>query len=423
VGDVVNSNDAWPRQRGFDRFYGIIIGAVSYYSPTTLTRENENVEREALEDDDYYITDAISDQAVKYIREHHERHSGEPFFQYVAYTAPHWPLHAREEDIAKYKGRYDQGWDRLREERLERLVSTGILDPAWKLTERDPSEPAWEDADDKEWRARCMEVYAAQIDRMDQGIGAIVKELEETGQLDNTLIIFLADNGGCAEELRSGMGDFLIQYHMATRETKQGKTVLFGNRHDYMPGNELTYQSYGVAWANLSNAPFRLYKHWIHEGGISTPLIMHWPGKVADEGSLRHTPGQLPDIMATILEATGAEYPSTYKGRDILPLEGTSLLPLLEQDGMARGPLYWEHEGNAGVREGKWKLVRKYPDAWELYDMERDRTELHNVAAQHPERVARMSEQYEHWAERCRVVPREKILSIGSAVAAAFNEE
>jgi arylsulfatase A-like enzyme len=191
-----------------------------------------------------------------------------------------------------------------------------------------------------------------------------------------------------------------------------------------MPGGEDTYQSYGTAWANLSNTPFRLYKHWVHEGGIATPLIVHWPRGIKEAGGLRHNPGQLPDIMATILEVAGAEYPREYGGKAILPCAGESLVPSFTTDGAERGPLFWEHEGNAAVRIGKWKLVRNYPGPWELYDMDADRTETHDLAAQHPEKVREMSAEYAAWAERCGVIPREKILELMQAQAGkAFWED
>ena len=425
AGSLTEPTASWPLQRGFDEFFGTIIGAGSFYDPNTLTRGNENIEHEAQRDKGFFYTDAISDQAAAYIRQHAEQHPDQPFFQYVAYTAPHWPLHAHEKDIAKYKGRFDAGWDALREARLQRLVEAGILDRAWALTERDPTQPAWTQAEHKEWLLRCMEVYAAQIDRMDQGIGRILDALEQTGQLDNTLVIFMADNGACAEDIPEGVPvDELVDKLMIARShTRDGAAVRFGNRPDIMPGPEDTYQSYGTAWANLSNTPFRLYKHWIHEGGISTPLIFHWPQGIAGKGDVRHTPGYLPDIMATILDITATAYPQHRDGKPLPALEGTSLMSMFDGDVAERGPMFWEHEGNAAVRMGKWKMVRKYPDPWELYDMEQDRTETRDLAAQHPDRVADMCRRYDEWAARCGVIPREKILQLMRAQPAAFWEE
>lgn len=408
---------SWPLQRGFDHFFGTIIGAGSFYFPNTLTRGNDNIEVEAENDPSFFYTDAISDQAATYIRDHHAAHPGSPLFQYVAYTAPHWPLHAHDEDIAKYKGKFDAGWDRLREQRLAKLVEDGIIHPGWQLTERDATQPPFTETENRDWLLRCMEVYAAQIDRMDQGIGRILQALEETGRLDNTLVIFLSDNGACAEDIPDNVTarELVDQLMIAKSHTRDGRPVRFGNDPTLMPGAEDTYQSYGVAWANLSNAPFRLYKHWIHEGGIATPLIVHWPDGIKDKGGLRHNPGQLPDIMATILDVTGATYPATFGGHSILPCEGESLVPSFGSTYTARGPMFWEHEGNAAVRVGKWKLVRKHACAWELYDMEIDRTEMHDLAAQHPDRVRDLSAQYDVWANRCGVIPRDKILDLMKA--------
>jgi len=427
---LTTPTDTWPLQRGFDAFYGTIIGAGSFYDPNTLTRGNDNAEHEAHAEGFFY-TDAISDQAVAYIEQHARDHADTPFFEYVAYTAPHWPLHAHDEDIAKYKGRFDKGWDALREERLAKLVASGLLKDSWQLTERDPGQPPWRQAEADEqfraWTLRCMEVYAAQIDRMDQGIGRILAALERTGQADNTVVIFLADNGACAEDIPESVTvDELVNKLMIARAlTRSGELVHFGNNTDRMPAPENTYQSYGTAWANLSNTPFRLYKHWIHEGGISTPLIVYWPQGITDKGGLRHAPGYLPDIMATILDLTGTPYPRTFDGHAIAPLEGQSLVPVFRQDGHERPAMFWEHEGNAAVRIGQWKLVKRYPDAWELYDMEGGRTELHDLAAIHPGRVAEMARQYDAWAARCGVIDREKIVALmrNQGVTRAFWEK
>jgi len=418
--------DSWPMQRGFDAFYGTIIGAGSFYDPNTLSRGNDNIEHEA-HDRDFFYTDAISDEAVRFIRNHHAQHRDKPLFQYVAYTAPHWPLHAHDADIAKYKGRFDAGWDTLRQQRLERLVDAGILAPHWKLSDRDPTQPPWTEAEKKAWTLRCMEVYAAQVDRMDQGIGRILAALEDTGRLDNTLVIFLADNGACAEDIPEDvtLEELVDKLMIARSHTRSGEKVHIGNNPDLMPGPENTYQSYGTAWANLSNTPFRLYKHWIHEGGIATPLIAHWPRGIAERGGIRHTPGYLPDIMATLLDVTGLAYPQHWPGRDLAPLEGTSLAPVFERELDSRPPMFWEHEGNAAVRAGQWKLVRKYPGDWELYDMDADRTELTDLAAQHPERVREMAAQYDEWAKRCGVLPRDRIVALmkSQGVTRAFWEK
>jgi arylsulfatase len=402
----------WPCQRGFDRFFGTIHGAGSYYDPCSLTRDNTQIPPGS---DDFYYTNAISDNAATFIREHK---ADNPFFMYVAYTATHWPMHALPQDIARYKGRYDGGWDALRAERHKRMIEMGIVDKKWKLTPRDKAVPAWSEAKDKAWFARRMEVYAAMLDCMDQGVGRIVKQLKESGQFENTLIFFLADNGGCAEEYGSRgaikpdpskpvvlkpMDKDELQPDMQPKVTRDGRPVRTGR--GIMPGPADTYIAYGRPWANSSNTPFRLYKHWVHEGGISTPLIAHWPARIKARNELWRQPGHLIDIMATCVDVAGAEYPSEYKGNKITPAEGKSLVPAFDNKPIQREAIYWEHEGNRSVRQGKWKLVSRHPDKWELYDIEADRTELMNLAEKNPEKVEQLKVLYESWAARCGVQP------------------
>ena len=388
--------DNWPRQRGFDRFFGTIRGAGSFYDPVSLTLENEPI---AAEGDDFYYTTEIGKYAVRFIEEHG---GGEaPFFLYMPFTSPHWPLHAFEEDVAKYKGRYDGGWDRLRAERHRRMIDMGLVHERWRITPRDPDVPAWEDAAHKEWQVRRMEVYAAQIEVMDRAVGKVVGKLNEMVLADNTLILFLADNGGCAEELGA---------RNEQMQTRDGRPVQRGNDPTVMPGAEDTYESYGIPWANASNTPFRRYKHWVHEGGIATPLIAHWPDRIKQAGELSHQPSHLIDIMATCVDVAGADYPVTYAQNEITPLEGRSLVPVFEgRRREGHEAIYWEHEGNRAVREGNWKLVSRYGPttggAWELYDLEADRTETNDLAATNPEKVTALREMYESWAQRANVVP------------------
>jgi arylsulfatase len=310
------------------------------------------------------------------------------------------------------------------------MIDFGLIDAAWALSPRDPAVPPWVDEPHKLWQQRRMEVYAAQIDSMDQGIGRIVEALRRQGQLDNTLILFLADNGGCAEEITGEWGKAAAQREIGSGDvTPDGRAVRYGNDPDVMPGDESTYQSCGVEWANLSNTPFRMYKHWTHEGGIATPLIVHWPAGLKARGEVRHQCGQLTDIMATVVDVAGVEYPAEHNGRRILPMEGASLVPAFE--GRDRDvTLMFEHEGNAAVRRGKWKLVRNFTattsgrgefdppgrrGGWELYDMVADRTELRDLAADHPELVAEMAAAYEAWAARCGVIPRDELLRSAKA--------
>ena len=400
---------SWPRQRGFDRYFGMLSGGANYWKPHTLTRGDDWIPPDELPDE-FFLTDAISDEASGFIRDHHAKSPDDPFFTYVAYTSPHWPLHAHEEDIARYEGRFSAGWDALREERLLRMREMGILEDCWELSDRDASQPPWSDAGHKEWNLRRMEVYAAQIDRMDQGIGRIISTLEATGQLENTLILFLADNGGCAEELGGPNTRIRRDRPVSPPLTRDGRPVSTGNDPTIMPGPETTYQSYGVPWANLSNTPFREYKHWVHEGGISTPFIAHWPERITDAGEFRHQPGQLTDVMATCLEVAGAAYPEENDGNPVYPLEGTSLTPIFDNRDNGVGVLYWEHEGNRAVRRENWKLVTKYPGDWELYDMEADRTELEDVSGKCPDIVKELRGLHGDWTHRCQVQPWRDIL-------------
>jgi arylsulfatase A-like enzyme len=410
VHDRWKPNDGWPTGRGFDEFYGIIHGATTYFYPTMLYRNTTNVEAEAKSDPNYYITDQISDNAVRFIESHVSGHADQPFFLYVAYNAPHWPLHAKEADIAKYKGRFDAGWDVLREQRLVRMAEMGIVGKGLLLSPRDGRSTPWSEVANKEWEARRMEVYAAQIDCMDQGIGRIVAKLREAGQLDNTIIIFLADNGGCAEGISRASKVSIAHPRRGSgrAETKEGRPVRFGNVPDIMPGPEDTYASYGAAWANLSNTPFRKFKHWTHEGGIATPFIVHWPAGISTKGGIIHKPAQLTDVMPTILAITGASYPAEVNGQKILPVEGTSMVPLFHDQPNGKGMIFLEHEGNGAVIDGTWKLVRDFPGPWELHDMTADRSELHDVAKQFPDQAKKMEQAYDAWANRCGVIQWER---------------
>jgi len=397
VTPVTESKHNWPRQRGFDNFFGTIHGAGSFYDPATLSRDNEYIEPEGK---DFYYTNAIGENACRYIDDAASAAGGgKPFFGYVAFTSPHWPMHALEEDIDRYKARYKDGWDALREERHRRMIQMGLVDKRWPLTPRDPDVPAWKDAPHKEWEMRRMAVYAAMIDRMDRNVGRIVAALKRTGQFENTLLLMLADNGGCAEVL----GPKAAGRHIPDK-TRDGRPVRRGNDPSIMPGRDDDYQSYGIGWANASNTPFRRYKHWVHEGGISTPLIAHWPGKVSRPGTLTNQPGHLIDLLATAADVGGAQYPATFNGKAITPLEGKSLRPILEgKRRQGHGEIYWEHEGNRAVRQGKWKLVSRHPGAWELYDIEADRTEMNDLASRQREKAGELAAKWEAWSKKVGV--------------------
>jgi arylsulfatase A-like enzyme len=391
----------YPLQRGFDRYYGIINGAASYFDPASLTRDNEPIEV-TREDKDYYLTDAIGDHSVQFIGD--AAKTGKPFFLYAAFTAGHWPLMAREDLIAKHKGRYAGGWDKLRAERHARQLASGLVRSEWGITPRDPRVPAWELASFHEWEQRRMEVYAAQLDCLDQNIGKIVNKLREVGALEDTMICFMSDNGGNFEEM-GRIAPGRPRPAFMPQVTKDGLPVVPGNDPSIMPGPATTYASYGIPWGNVSNTPFRLYKHYAHEGGISTPFIVHWPRGIKNNGSA-HVIGHEIDVMPTCLEVAGVPYPATSKAGTVPPPpEGKSLVPIFQGRQLEERSLFWEHEGNHAVREGKWKLVSRFPDYWELYDMEQDRTEMHDLADQHPEQVRKMADDYAKWATRVGVQP------------------
>ncbi len=414
----------WPMQRGFDRFYGTILGAGSFWDPSTLTNENTRVSPHAdpnYKPEKFYYTDAISDHAVQFITEHQQTHAEQPFIMYVAFTAAHWPMHAHEEDIAKYKGKYDVGYDAIRNARYKRMQELGVLPAGCELS---PTVGEWDAVKNKAWEARCMEVYAAMIDRMDFGIGRIVQALHDTNRFDNTLILFMQDNGGCAEDFgrtpRKGCvtempdappfapypNETIIPPGLIPPQTRDGYPIGVGE--NVMPGAPNTYISYGRNWANVSNTPFREYKHWTHEGGISTPLIAHWPQGIplSRNNATESQPAHLIDIMATCIDISGANYPTTFNDKAITPMEGVSLKPAFAGEDIKRGrPLFFEHEGNRAVRDGQWKIVSKHNKPWELYDMHADRSELHDLATQQPERLAAMIAVYDAWAKRIGVQP------------------
>jgi len=416
----------WPLQRGFDRFFGTIHGAGSFYDPNTLTSGNKFI----TPGEKFYYTDAISDTVVKYISEHDGKN---PYFIYVAYTAAHWPLHALKKDVAKYKGIYDKGWDEVRRERYNRMISMGLIKPDWPLSPANPDTP-WEKEEMKEWNAACMEVYAAMIDNMDQGIGRIISKLKEKGEFSNTVILFLQDNGACAEnyglsrppeniikvdpDTLKPMKSDQMQYLMEPLQTRDGRPVRVGR--GVFPGDADTYISYDDSWANASNTPFRMFKHWINEGGISTPLIVSWPDGIKAKGEFRNQPGQLVDIMATLTDLAEAAYPEELNGNKIIPMQGMSLVSSFQNDTIVDRTLFWEHEGNRGIRKGKWKLVSEAWSApvaldslevlplslWELYDMEKDRSEMINVADQYTGKVKEMADEWFEWARKSNVVPK-----------------
>ncbi len=370
----VESQDEWPLQRGFDRYFGGLSGAFNYFKPSGdrgLTDGNEPFEAA----DGFYSTDDFTNRACQYVSEALAE-DDRPFFLYLAYNAPHWPLNAKWKDFEKYRGKYRAGWEALMRSRLAKQKSLGLWSDS--IESAPHVGPAWDSLPDKQRDDldAVMAAYAGCIDAIDQNIGKLTQQLEQVGQLDNTLILFLSDNGACQEGGILGHGNEAM--------VKQPPAGTDGVRQ-------------GLAWANASNTPFRLYKHFVHEGGACTPLIAHWPAGIPTEinGKFTRQIAYLPDFMATVVELSGAQYPS-----DIAPCVGSSLVGLLsgQDQPVHTEPIYWEHEGNAAVRWGKWKLVREYEKPWELYDLQADRTELHDLSQSNAAQRDEMIALWEQWA-------------------------
>jgi len=378
-----------PPQRGFKRFFGTLSGCGSFFAPIFLNRDGSSAEGE-WKRKDFYYTNAISDNAVTYIE---DTPKATPLFLHVAYTAAHWPLHALPDDIARYKGKYAMGWDKLRARRLTRMKKLGVIGPDVELSPRNPSVPAWNDAANKPWQQRRMEVYAAQVESMDRGIGRIIEALRRRGRIDNTVLMFTIDNGGCHVEYgRDRKGAWL------NKATRDGAALKVGNRPDVMPGPEDTWQSYGYGWANASNTPFRMYKQYDHEGGIILPMIVQWPRVIREGGKLTDQLCHVIDIMPTVLDLAGCEYPKTFNGNEVHPVDGKSMVPIYHgRRRRGHDALYWRFAHGKAVRQGKWKLVKMDKNPWELYDMEADPVELHDLAARMPEKVEQLEAMWLKW--------------------------
>jgi arylsulfatase A-like enzyme len=397
---VGGNENHWPVKRGFDRFFGLIDGATNYFKLVPY-RNNQEAPRMALDDkrfyppdSGFYITDAFTEYALKFLDE--QKSKKEPFFLYLPYTAPHWPLHALPEDIARYQGKYMVGWDSLRIQRYQRMISSGIINTTWALSPRHESEvPAWNTLTNEEkdmWDLR-MAVYAAMIDRMDKGIGKLLAKLDEIDEMDNTLIIFISDNGGCHERIKN-RGNY---------RTTTGIT-----------GNPDSFDAYEYNWANVSNTPFRWFKHWVHEGGISSPCIVWFP-RMIEAGRMDDRPAHIIDIMPTFVELAGGIYPGSFNGHTVKPMMGKSLVPVLKNNNIEwERTLFWEHEGNRAVRQGDWKLVSRYdPNAggftpWELYNL----TELNDLSSELPDKTNEMIDLYNKMADAAEVTPWDEVLRI-----------
>jgi len=391
-----------PPERGFDRYFGFLGGAINFYTGEDYgSGENlMRLDRKVFQvPDDFYSTDAFTDYAIRFLNEANKK--DRPFFLYLAHNAPHFPLHAPEDDIKKYRGRYMMGWDELRQQRRKRMLKMRLIDPRWKLSPRDKLTPAWDTLSEEQKREEdhLMATYAAMVDRMDRQIGRLLKHLDKLGAAENTLVMFLSDNGGCPFD------------HNRTPNIP--------------PGPAESYRTYDTEWAQASNTPFRLYKQWVHEGGISTPMIARWPKEIRPD-SLTRKPAHLIDLMPTFVELAGADYPKQFDGHPVLPMEGRSLVPLLKGETVKdRGPMFWEYRGARAVREGRWKLVAERGKPWELYDLQADRSEVHNIIKQHPDRAARMQTRYEKWAKRigARSVERSEKMGINRQDRYLYEKE
>lgn len=397
---VGDEPEHWPVPRGFDKDFAFIGGACSYFDGGAWRSKdwkfsdygemkfsyNGNLVR--FPDTAGYMTDLLTGMACQFIEQHED--PNQPFFLHLTYTAPHWPLHARPSDIARYDGKYSVGWDSLRIARFEKQKRLGILAPGVTLSPRDPSVPAWNTLSDsaKASQQRLMAVYAAMVDRMDQGIGKVLQSLEKSGKLENTIIIFVSDNGGAS-----------------------APTVPFLDpRFDpqALPGTPLSFTAYGKGWANLSNTPFRQYKAQLHEGGISSPCIVWYPAMIK-ANSINHTPAHLIDLLPTCAELGGTVSPESYKGKKVKPLPGVSLVPLLKGLSLNRNqPLCFEHFGNMAIIRDNWKLVRLNNGNWELYDRSTDRSETTNlIAVADAAIIQSLLRDYNQWADNSGVFPKD----------------
>lgn len=393
--------DTYPTARGFDKYYGNIWGVVDYFDPFALVNGTKPV-KEVPED--FYYTDAIGDSAVAYVD--HFVKEEKPFFLYVAHCAPHWPLMAPEQEIKKYEHVYDEGWQKIREERYKKLIEKGIFKgDTTKLSEFMFPDLKWAENENENWDSRAMAVHAAMIDRMDQNIGKLIDKLEATGQLDNTVIMFMSDNGASSER----PSQYGIGFDRPS-ETRDGREIHYPVKksEEHLPGPETVMSGIGPVWANVANTPFRYWKARVYEGGITSPFIVHWPAGIKEQGAVKTQAAHIIDIMPTLLELSGATYPEEFNGNTIDPYMGESMVSAFTntEEAPINETLFWEHFGAAALRQGDWKLVKLDGNAdWELYNLKEDRTEMNNLAAKYPERLKAMQEEWNTMAKTTDVFP------------------
>ncbi|QDV49920.1 arylsulfatase [Gimesia fumaroli] len=394
-----------PTKLGFEEFYGTLVSAKTFWDVDHFTRLPASRATHTYPKGEFYGTDAVTDYAIDFLRMG-RRTPDHPWFLYLAYNAPHFPLHAPKEDILKYADRYHVGWDQIRKQRLARMKELKIVPPETKLSPRSrywdwgESEarvnPAWDSlpTDRRGDLARRMAIFAAMVDRMDQNIGRVLTSLRQNNELENTLIIFTSDNGACAE----------WDPHGFDIRSSRNNTLYWGDQLDKMGGPD-THHSVGSGWANASNTPWRLYKHYNHEGGIASPGIIHWPRQIKQKGAIVSTPAHIIDIVPTLLEVSEVSYPQKWDGHSTLPLPGKSLIPQINGKQQTDRTLYFEHQGNRAIREGHWKLSALRGGDWELYDLSQDRTELNDLAEQRPDLVNQLDQKWNLWAKENFVLP------------------
>lgn len=385
---------AFANNRGFDKSFTMQNNGSSYFNSEPIYNDGRKVtfllngKEIQRQDTSKYLTQAITDFAVQSLDE--LKSSADPFFLYVAYTAPHWPIQALPEDIARYKGKYLKGWEATRKARFEKQKALGIIQKDWKLSEPYAPKTQWESLSPTEkenWDTR-MAIYAAMVDRMDHGIGEILAKLKALKKDQNTMILFVSDNGGSADTVKDW--DYVTQ--------KKGQ-----------PGSVASIDSYYPEWGNVSNTPFSLFKKNTHEGGIASPFIAWYP-KLIKAGTSSDQTSHLIDLLPTCLDLAGVTYPKEFNDKKLTPNEGKSLLPtFINTDQTSERTLFWEHEGSRAVRKGRWKLVAEIHQPWELYDLETDRTETLNLAKQNPDRVKELEKDFLVWAQKVGVVDWDKI--------------
>ena len=377
----------WPLQRGFDKFYGSNTSQGHYFrilENRKLIYDNQELESVP---DGWYATNAFTDSAIAFIQRHRQEQKDQPFFLYLAYTAPHWPIHALEEDIALYEGKYLGGYDSVREARYQRMLEMGLVKDAWSLSAPHEKVLSWSEVDQQE-EDRRMAVYAAMIHRMDAGIGKLTASVNKLGIEENTIILFLSDNGGCAEVPGKNYPRI------------EGAAI----------GSPDSYEGVQLPWANVNNTPYRYFKQYVHEGGISTPLIIKYPREITQPGIVNHIPGHITDLMPTFLQLAGLQYDQVADPAKHKTLDGMSIFPLEQFGKEEERVLFWEHQGHQAVRKGNYKLVRLNRQPWELYDLDTDRSELNDLSESQPEKKEELLNLYLEWSGKNQVLPFDSVM-------------